>query len=239
MITHAIGPIAKRPVEVQAADALRRSIVSGALPPGTRVTEMRLASELELSRATVRTALHELTKEGLIVQTPYTGWTVVPLTTTSAWELYTLRSALEGLAARLATESLTTAGRDELNAAFARLAASCASADREAIADADFGLHMTVVTLARHSRLALQYRIVEHQVRMYITCSDALIADPDVIREQHRPIIDSILSGDPGRAGQVSEDHNLVEGKILVACLERSGLGDAARLADTSGNSAG
>ncbi len=76
---------------------LRHDIVFGALSPGDRLTEMKLAADFELSRATIRTALQQLATEGLIVQMPYTGWAVVSLTAHSAWELYTLRSPLEGL----------------------------------------------------------------------------------------------------------------------------------------------
>ncbi|MEP9368569.1 GntR family transcriptional regulator [Xanthobacter sp. VNH20] len=214
--------IVKMPVEAQATEALRQDIVSGALKAGERLTEMKLAADLGLSRATIRTALHQLAKEGLIVQTPYTGWAVVSLTAQSAWELYTLRSALEGLAARLANEAMNAAGRKTLASAFSRLTDACGRGDADAIADADFSLHKTIISLAGHSRLELQYRIVEQQVKMYIRCSDELVPHPAEIVEQHRSIVDSILSGTPDEAARASENHNLQEGRILVGRIEQS-----------------
>ena len=214
--------IVRMPIDAQAADALRHDIVFGALGPGSRLTEMKLAADFGLSRATIRTALQQLATEGLIVQTRYTGWAVVSLTAKSAWELYTLRSALEGLAARLANEALTAGGRTILRAAYDQLTTACAGGEADAIVEADFSLHKTIIMLAGHSRLEQQYRIVEQQIKMYIRCSDDIIADPTEIVEQHRSIVDSILTGSPSEAARESERHNLQEGKKLVHRLEQS-----------------
>lgn len=217
--------IQKMPVEVQATQALRTDIVTGALAPGARLTEMKLAADFGLSRATIRTALQQLTKEGLVLQTPYTGWAVVTLTPKSAWELYTLRSALEGLAARLSAEALTAEARATLEQAFAALVEVCGRNAPDAIADADFTLHKTIIALANHSRLEFQYQMVEQQIRMYIRCSDGFISDPSEIVEQHRAIVSSILSGTPDAAAHESERHNLLEGRRLVAALEAQATG--------------
>ncbi|HUF91581.1 MAG TPA: GntR family transcriptional regulator, partial [Candidatus Limnocylindria bacterium] len=65
---------------MQAADALRERIVSGAFLPGERLTEEALADLLSISRGTVRSALQKLTFEGLVKQMPYRGWKVPRLT---------------------------------------------------------------------------------------------------------------------------------------------------------------
>src|SRR5262245_12128109 len=51
--------IRKKSAEVEAADALRSHVVGGGVPPGGRLTEVRLSEALGLSRTTVRTALHQ------------------------------------------------------------------------------------------------------------------------------------------------------------------------------------
>jgi len=68
-----IPPVVKMPAEAQATDTLRDSIVNGTIPAGARVTEIQIAQQLNLSRATIRTALHQLAKEGLLNLVPYTG----------------------------------------------------------------------------------------------------------------------------------------------------------------------
>ena len=211
--------VLKRSAEAQATEILREQILSGNMRPGARLTEMQLAEQLEVSRATVRTALHQLAVEGLIVQTPYTGWSVMTLTAHDAWELYTLRASLEGLAARQATTALDAAGRAELERAFKRLSKASARGSRAKTAEADFALHMTIIQLAGHQRLAQLYRLVEQQVRVSIASVNALLPDLSSIIDQHQPIVDAILSGRADDAVRYAEAHNLTEGERLRAHL--------------------
>lgn len=211
--------VLKRSAEAQATDILREQILGGHIRTGARLTEVRLASELKVSRATVRTALHQLTVEGLIVQTPYTGWSVMTLMAHDAWELYTLRASLEGLAARLAARSLDASGRTELEGAFNRLSTVSLRGSWAKTTAADFALHKTIVQLAGHQRLAEQYRLVEQQVRVSIASTNALIPDLSTIIDQHQPIVDAILSGRADEAASCSETHNITEGERLHAHL--------------------
>jgi DNA-binding GntR family transcriptional regulator len=65
---------------------------------------------------------------------------------------------------------------------------------------------------------------------MFIISSDALIADPHELVEQHRPLVEAIAAGDPLRAEAEAVLHNTREGEKLVAHLQRAaaaGLVDA------------
>ncbi len=212
-----VREVVKMPAETQAADALRESIVTGLIAPGARITEIQLSEQMKLSRATIRTALHQLASEGLISLVPYTGWTVVALSAHDAWELYTLRSSVERLAGQLAAAADDR--KPLLAAAYDHLLAECRRGDRDAIAEADFALHKTIIDMAGHRRLAKQYGLIEQQVRMYIRSSDALVAEPGEIIEQHRPIVEAILAGNAEEAGRCSEAHNLQEGEKLARFL--------------------
>jgi len=128
MNTASLRPVVKRSAESLAVEALRSHVLSGAVPPGQRLTEINLAERLGISRATLRTALHRLTLEGLVHQIPYTGWEVASLTGHDAWELYTLRSSLEGLAARLAAEREPEV-KKSVHEAFAALKRTCKTRD--------------------------------------------------------------------------------------------------------------
>ncbi len=217
-----IGPVEKVPVEARATEILRKLIVAGKIAPGSRITEVALSDEMQLSRATIRTALHQLLTEGLISLVPYTGWTVVPLTSADVWELYTLRSALERLAAQLVAAALGEEEKVVLQKSFDDLVCQCEKPDRAGIAEADFSLHKKIISLSRHNRLEFQYRVIEQQIRMYIRSSDALIAKPAIIIDQHRPIVSAILAGEASLAGHLSEQHNLVEGEKLSAHLRKA-----------------
>ncbi|CAH1665868.1 GntR family transcriptional regulator [Chelatococcus asaccharovorans] len=220
-----VRSVKKVSAEVQAADVLRESIVSGRLPPGMKLTEIKLSEQLEVSRATVRTALHQMAQEGLIVQVPYTGWTVMTLTSRDAWELYTLRSSLEALAARLVVEraSRSTAEssmvKERLTKSLKALSAACVGGRKAEIAEADFALHKAIIALSGHRRLAEQYLKVEQQIRIYIASSDSLVPHPEQIVAQHQPLVDAIVRGDARMAAELSVTHNTEQGEILVGYL--------------------
>ncbi|MBL7495803.1 GntR family transcriptional regulator [Frankia sp. CNm7] len=84
------------------AAALRSEIVAGALRPGERIREERIASEHGVSRVPVREALQRLAQEGFLVLTPRRGATVATPSPRRALELMAIRSNLEVLAAQLA-----------------------------------------------------------------------------------------------------------------------------------------
>ena len=114
----------RRSLDRRVADALREEILSGRFPPGFRLVETWLAQQLHVSRGTVRAALAELAHQGLVEQVAYTKWSVPDLKAQDAWELYTLRASLEGLASYLAAEAMTPAAQTSLKVSFERLVAA-------------------------------------------------------------------------------------------------------------------
>jgi DNA-binding GntR family transcriptional regulator len=211
--------VVKESAEAQAARILRQQILRGGIAAGSRLTEQQLSNDLAISRATVRTALHQLSQEGLILQIPYTGWAVVKLTARDAWELYTLRASLESLAARLAAISNDTAQRDLVAGAMWSLQKASRGKNLADAANADFALHQAIVNMSGHKRLIEQYRLVEQQVRMYIASSDGLMPNLKLLAAQHQPIVDAVLQQVPDEAARLAEAHNSSEGELLVAHL--------------------
>lgn len=83
---------------------LRKKILSGELAGGTRLLEVPLAEELEISRTPLRDALSRLTEEGLLERGRAGGFVVRRFTIADAIDSIELRGLLEGTAARLAAE---------------------------------------------------------------------------------------------------------------------------------------
>ena len=222
-----VKKVQKRSTEAQAADRLREAILEGDIPLGSRLTEILMSEQVGVSRGTIRTAFHQLVQEGLLVQVPYTGWTVMTLSSHDAWELYTLRASLEALASRLVALRVRNNDPDgrvaaALRSAYERLKAACAKRNNHrAIAQEDMNLHKSIVALAQHGRLRDQYSLIEHQARIYIRSSDELVQDPADILSQHAPIIDTLLRGDEKSAVEAAAAHNEREGTILFEHLKR------------------
>src|SRR5271156_2758228 len=81
---------------------LLRQIMSGDLPPGARLVELRIAEGLNTSQGPVREALRELEAMELVRTEPYKGSHVREVTPKDIREAYVVRTSLEELAARLA-----------------------------------------------------------------------------------------------------------------------------------------
>ncbi len=91
-----------RPTVREHAEArLREAIVEGRLAPGERLVERELCEALGISRPSLREALRCLASEGLISIVAHRGPTVAQITHAQAAEIFTVREALEGMAARL------------------------------------------------------------------------------------------------------------------------------------------
>jgi DNA-binding GntR family transcriptional regulator len=204
-----------RSLDIQAADVLREEILSGTLAPGSRLLETELSERLNLSRGTIRSALQQLNYEGLVVQYPYRGSAVVGLTAQDAWELYTLRTALEGLAARLAAETLTAAKAKSLGLALEQLQQAAQTQSWKKVTDADFMLHQTIIQCSEHRRLQQQYQIIEQQIRLYIAAGNTLFSNFDDIVKEHQTLVEAICSQDVAIAEKIARGHN-PEGQALV-----------------------
>lgn len=202
-------------LERQAADAIREAVLSGFYPPGSRITELRLAADLGLSRGTIRGALQQLTYEGLVSLSPYKGWSVIALSARDAWEIYTLRNALEGLASRLVAETITPEKTTQIDRAFVELGTAVRSGKREQIIKADFGLHRTILQLTGHGRLQAQYQIIEKQTRMFFAMAGSFLQVQDYV-DLHVPLIDAIKSGNAAAAERIASEHNTIDGAALV-----------------------
>ena len=203
---------------MQAADAIRSGILSGDFAPGARLTEQSLAEALELSRGTIRGALQQLSFEGLVSLSPFRGWSVVTLTSRDAWEIYTLRNALEGLATRILAETITPQKAKDLDAELERLVQTVRSADRAALVDADFDLHRTIIRLSGHSRVEAPYRAIEKQTLMFFVMAGEFVPLEDYVGI-HVELVGAIKAGRSSKAERLAASHNTADGEALVEHL--------------------
>src|SRR5690606_4832777 len=88
----------------RAAIELRKKILGGELPGGTRLFEVPLAEELEISRTPLRDAMSRLAEEGLLERAKSGGFVVRQFTFGDVIDAIEIRGVMEGTAARLAAE---------------------------------------------------------------------------------------------------------------------------------------
>ena len=98
----------------QVAHQLRASIIDGVLKPGTRLVERELCEQMGVSRPSVREAMRQLENEGLITNLPNRGPIVAVVSSKIATDIYEVRKATEGLAARLFARNASAAAMAEI-----------------------------------------------------------------------------------------------------------------------------
>nr|WP_246448003.1 GntR family transcriptional regulator [Novosphingobium flavum] len=89
--------------------AITESILRGRLVPGQRLVEAELCELLHASRGTIRTALRELDRDGLVVLIPNKGARVRVVELAEALQILEVRMAIESLCVGRAAERITGA----------------------------------------------------------------------------------------------------------------------------------
>ena len=116
--------VRSRPIFEQIADRLRDAIRDGQFQPGEHLVEGNLCELTGASRPSVREALRKLEAQGLVENNGRRGLRVTITSQDEAQQIYAVRSALEGLAARLFARTATQEQRDALTVSVAEIEAA-------------------------------------------------------------------------------------------------------------------
>lgn len=184
---------------------LLRRIMSGKLPPGTRLVEMQIAHEFNTSQGPVREALCELEGLDLVVTEPYKGSHVRELNQQDIREAYMVRAALEELAGQLAAVHF----RHSVSALQKEAKAILAAAQKNDVAgytQHDIQFHRLIVEGASNRVLMRTWNSLAFEVRLHLWLSRGRI-DLVKVQRAHWEIIDTLEAGDGVRAGQLLRQH--------------------------------
>ncbi len=176
-------------------ERLRRAVVSGQTPAGSRLNEVELAQQLEVSRTPVRDALRRLEAEGLAVRGPGGGLVVTESGPDDLGDVGLLRIEFDGLAARLAAERGTGAQWDELRARVGRLRDA---PDEAALAREHRDLHLAIYSIAFSPRLSTIFEVhLLPYVEEAVNVGPGFAADPQGSYRQHAELVEVLAAGDP------------------------------------------
>lgn len=207
----------------QAADWLRNAIISQQYAPGEKLTEAEVAEKAGVSRSTARAALMHLSVEGLVTRQAYSAWSVTGLSAADAWEVYALRRALDGTAARLAAERIDDAGRALIRTSIDEFSRLGEGGDLVLLAQADVAIHSAIVDASGNRRLRQHYDLIMGINVLYISRS-RLHFDVSIhtTNESHQQIYNAISAGDGDLAQRLAEDHVDYNGADLVKRLQEA-----------------
>lgn len=189
----------------QTTEILRDYIVSGRIPPGTKLVERELGTQLGVSRAPVRDALTELEKEGLVV-TKANGRFVIKLSKRDVRELYQVRLVLEQLAVALAAQNNTPENCVRLNQALQEMREAVTKHDRSKHIEADVAMHWLVWQQANNQHLLQMLSSMIGPVFMFVA-NNASAYDWEETLALHEDMVACINTGDISAAVESIERH--------------------------------
>lgn len=187
---------------------LRRSIVDGSLPGGTRLVQSQIAERLEVSTTPVREAMRDLATEGLIDLDAHRGAVVRRIDAAEAQEIYDLRLLLEPEAMRRAAKHLS--GDVLAEAADLQRRMEEAGNDGAVWSELNRLFHRTLVGGVRSCRLATTIRNLQDASSPFV----GLTVGPDgsgdrqrTADRDHRELLTALEEGDGDRAATIAARH--------------------------------
>ena len=190
-------------------EKLREDILSGVYKDCDELREITIGEEMGVSRTPVREALRQLELEGLVKIIPNKGAYVTGITPKDVQDIYMIRSMLEGMCARWATEHITPEQIEQLEE-IVLLSEFHLKKDKDKVvqvSDLDGKFHHVLYE-------ASNSRIMEHTlsdfhkyVKMARMLSVGAKNRAEKSIEEHKAILEAIKKGDADEAERLANLH--------------------------------
>lgn len=205
----------------ETASRLRNDIIGGALPPGQRLSETRLAADLGVSRNTLREVFRLLTREGLLKHEPNRGVFVAVPSMATIVDIYRVRRLIEIPALAHAWPR-----HDAVAQMRAALDKGCAARDVQDwrnVGSANMEFHAAIVALTDSVRLQAFFAQIIAELRLAF----GLLDSPERLHEpyidRNREILDRLASGDQANAAALMAQYLDESERVVLAAFARLG----------------
>jgi DNA-binding GntR family transcriptional regulator len=188
-------------------DTLLEAILTGRLAPGTVVTEVGLAKQLDVSRTPVHDALRQLSKDGLVQQRANHRAVIASFTREDLFDIFDMRKLLEGEAARRAASRIDRQTLQGLRQTGEDLAAHPeAPGWLGRWADFDEQFHESIARASGSTRLCqdiVRYRAMHRSFNRLVTTRSCLTQ----ALAEHLRILEALEHRDGEAAARAIRDH--------------------------------
>jgi len=188
-------------------EGVRRAILQGEMSPGQRLIEAELMEMFNVTRGSARSAIDDLSADGLVERIPNRGARVRRVSLEEAVAILECRAVLEGLIAARAAERVTEEQSERLDQIGVQMRNAVETAELRTYAQLNSKLHELVAEIGAQqvaSTLILKLRsqIVRHQFQL-----SQRPGRPQISLGQHLAIIEAVNSHDPEKAEQAARQH--------------------------------
>jgi DNA-binding GntR family transcriptional regulator len=203
--------------------AIEKDILSGALPPGTRLDEMGVSARFRVSRTPVREALNQLAASGLVAIRAHEGATVVKPTPVELLEKFEVMTVLESSCARIAAQRHTVSDQTAMRRALVECKRAEASADSIAFHDANNRFHEAIYRATHNGFLAQQALTLRNRLipfRRYIAFHPGRMSRSNA---QHQAIMSAIFALEAEHAAVLMSEHLATLRDDVIAIFSSDG----------------
>jgi DNA-binding GntR family transcriptional regulator len=189
------------------------------LRPGERLSEARLALELDVSRNTLREVFRLLTREGLLTHLPNRGMSVAVPSMASILDIYRVRRMIELPA--LAQAWPRHEGVARMAQAVQVADDCCQNQDWIGVGSANMQFHTAIVDLADSPRLTTFFAQITAELRLAF----GLLDSPEMLHapfiEANRQIVASLQANDAAAASVQLATYLDQSERVVMAAFAR------------------
>lgn len=185
-------------------ERLSADIVEGRISPGSSLREEQIAELMGVSRTPVREALRRLSDEGFVEYFPHRGARLMRLTADRVHEVFEVREALEGMAARHAATRMPAERIAALRTEFQRIGQQIAEADFRDVGD---GLHIEIFNSCGNDRLKRLMLSIRNQVTWMQRIAVTLPGRLGRAFHEHNQVLKALENRDPDGAERAMRTH--------------------------------
>jgi len=203
-----VSAVSRDTITARAESALRDAILDGRFSAGERLVERRLCDALQVSRGSLREALRSLHSEGLVDLVPHRGPAVASITAEQARDIYSIRGALEGLAARTMAARPDPQALERMTAALETMRAiQRGDGDASTLIPVKTAFYRALFDGAGNEMLG---QMMDNLLARISVLRRTSFSRPDRLSEsiaEIAEIVEAIRAGEPDRAERVSRLH--------------------------------
>ncbi len=190
-------------------------IISGELPPGERIVEQKLCTQLGVSRSPVREAFRILENRGFLVNRARKGVSVARATLQEARDAYTIRANLESLATFLAVKRQEPGLVERLKELHREMGRAIAAGDEAAHSRLNDRFHETLINACGNEQLIQMLTVFAKHTARYRKEVLSIPGKLDESLKKHEMLIRSIEYGDAEGAERIRKNSILANIPLL------------------------
>jgi DNA-binding GntR family transcriptional regulator len=198
---------------------LKEAIISSTLSPNTRLVEVNLAQNLQVSRTPVREALKRLLAEGYVARSSHGSLVVYDASPVEVDDAYLIREVLEGLACSLAAQRISPEELLQLRVIHSSMVDGAVAGRIDDVVISNIAFHDAIYRIAGNNRLIEFGHELHEFVRRFSRESfhDGAERLAEVVRE-HERMLQALEERDPHEAEIAAREH-LRSARIQMARL--------------------